>query len=292
VRYIRRAGRFQVVRQQGRPEWPKVDLPWYSLEEMQVETALFFETVEQIYARVFSLINPRTPVPHIDVRFRKYAHANSRIRLHEGHLTVSISDLLEAAPAPIQEALAHVLVGKLFRKAPPLSMLARYRRYLNRGDVRRTLHLVKQKRGHKILRNPAGETYDLEEIFEELNVRYFHGLMARPQLGWSPTRSRTTLGHYDPCHNVIVISRLFDTRKASRPIVKFIMFHEMLHLKYPAEHKAARRCVHTKEFKEAEMTFEGYGQAKAALKRFLESPVSAGQGQRSTSGGLSRGDST
>ena len=101
--------------------------------------------------------------------------------------------------------------------------------------------------------------------------------MARPQLGWSPTPSRTTLGHYDPSHHVIVISRLFDSQKAPRLIVKLIMFHEMLHLKYPAQHNAARRCVHTKEFKEAEMTFEGYRQAKAALKDFLESPFLAGQ---------------
>ncbi|MGI8962054.1 MAG: M48 family peptidase [Bryobacteraceae bacterium] len=244
---------------------------------MQVETALFFETVEQIYTRVFSLINPRSRVPPIVVRFRKYANANSRIKLQEGHLTVSISDVLEGAPAPIQEALAHVLLSKLICKTPSLSMLARYRRYLNRGDVRQKLHLLKQKRGRKVLRNPIGKTYDLDEIFEELNLRYFHGLMARPTLGWSPTCSRSTLGYYDPCHNVIVVSRLFDSEKASRLIVRFILFHEMLHLKYPAEHKAGRRCVHTKEFKEAEMAFEGYRHAKAALKEFLESPALAGQ---------------
>lgn len=242
---------------------------------MQVETALFFETVGQIYARVFGVLNPRAPVPRIEVRFLKYVNANSRIRLQDGHLRVSLSDLLEGAPAPIQEALAHILLGKLFRKAPPLSMLARYRRYLNRADVRRTLHLVKRERGRKVLRDPKGEVYDLEEIFEELNIQYFHGLMARPQLGWSPTCSRTTLGHYDPSHHAIVISRLFDSRKALRVIVNFIMFHEMLHLKYPTEHKAARRCVHTKEFKEAEREFEGYQQAKTALQEFLECPAVA-----------------
>jgi len=244
---------------------------------MQLETALFFETVEQIYARVFQILNPRTPVPSIDVQFPKYANANSRIRLHEGHLMVNISDLLEGAPAPIQEALAHILLGKLFRKAPPLSMTERYRRYLNRADVRRTLHVAKQERGRKVLRDPKGATYDLEEIFEELNIRYFHGLMARPQLGWSPTCSRTTLGHYDPSHNAIVVSSLFDSRKAPRLIVSFIMFHEMLHLKYPTEHKAARRCVHTKNFKEAEREFEGYQEARTALHDFLQFCVVAGQ---------------
>jgi hypothetical protein len=279
ARYACRARRFTAMRQQSRPGWARVDLPWYILGEMQVETALFFETVAQIYARVFHLVNPRTPVPHIDVHFRKYANANSRIRLHGGHLTVTISDLLEGAPAPIQEALAHILIGKLFRKAPPLSMLACYRRYLNRADVRRTLHLVKQERGRKVLRNPKGKVYDLEEIFEEMNVRYFYGLMARPQLGWSPTCSRTTLGHYDPSHNAIVISSLLDSRKAPAVIVKFILFHEMLHLKYPVQHKAAQRSVHTKEFKEAEREFEGYDQAKTTLRKFLECPVLA-VGQR------------
>src|SRR5205814_3209714 len=104
-------------------------------------------------------------------------------------------------------------------------------------------------------------------------IRYFDGLMARPQLGWSPRCSRTMLGHYDPSHNTIVITRYLDSENAPHVIVKFIMFHEMLHLKYPTEHKAARRCVHTKEFRTAEREFEGYQQARTALQEFLECPA-------------------
>ncbi len=48
------------------------------------------------------------------------------------------------------------------------------------------------------------------------------------------------------------------------------MFHEMLHLRYPTEHRGSRRCVHTKEFKFAEKQFEEYDQATAELKRFVE----------------------
>ncbi len=55
--------------------------PCYSWGKVPVETALFFESVEQIYARVFRTLKPRTPLPAIEVRFRKYANANSRIRL-------------------------------------------------------------------------------------------------------------------------------------------------------------------------------------------------------------------
>jgi hypothetical protein len=209
-------------------------------------------------------------MPKISIRFCKYANVNSRISLSDGHLKVEISDLLEGAPAPIQEALAVILISKLFRKVPEPGVLARYRRYLNRADVRRIFHLVRQERGRKAFRDPGGTVYDLRSVFEELNIKYFHGLMAQPQLGWSVKPSRTTLGHYDPSHNVIVLTSLLDSREAPELLVKFIMFHEMLHLRYPTEHRGSRRCVHTKEFKEAERTFQDYDRAKSELKNFIE----------------------
>ena len=245
------------------------------LGEMQVETALFFETVEQIYERVFRTIKPGTPVPRITVHFRKYANANSRIRLQDGHLRADISDLLEGAPAPIQEALAFILISKLYRKIPAAGILARYRRYLSRGDVRRTLDRAKQQRGRKVYRDPRGRVYDLCAIFEELNSQYFHGLMARPELGWSVRPSRTTLGHYDPSHHVIVLTVLLDSEKAPELLVKYVMFHEMLHLRFPTEHRGVRRCVHTKDFKRAEREFKDFKKAIAEMKRFVNSPATA-----------------
>jgi hypothetical protein len=240
------------------------------LEKMQIETALFFETVEQIYERVFRMLKPRTPRPRVTIRFRPYASANSRIRLEDGHLRVDISDLLENAPAPIQEALAFILICKLYRRPTPATIAARYRRYLNRADVRRTLHRVKQERGRKAYLDPRGRVYDLCTVFEELNFQYFHGLMARPELGWSPRPSRTTLGHYDPSHHVIVLSSLLDSEKAPELLVKYVMFHEMLHLRFPTLHGGARRCVHTREFKLAEKEFQGYRSALLELRRFVD----------------------
>ncbi len=115
-----------------------------------------------------------------------------------------------------------------------------------------------------------GSVYDLHELFEELNFQYFFGLMARPQLGWSVRPSRTTLGHYDPSHNVIVLSSLLDHSSAPELVVRYILFHEMLHLRHPTEHRGARRCVHTPEFKKEERRFEKYEAAKTELRRFLD----------------------
>jgi hypothetical protein len=65
-------------------------------------------------------------------------------------------------------------------------------------------------RGRKHLDSAQGRTYDLEALFEDLNQRFFHGLMARPQMTWSRDHARNSLGHYDPAHNAIVVSRIFD----------------------------------------------------------------------------------
>ena len=239
------------------------------LGKMQVEAALFFETVEQIYARVFRALRPRTPLPEIMVRYKKYANANSRIRLQDGRLLVEISDLLESAPAPIQEALASVLVAKLFGKAPDKNSMAQYRHYLNRADVRHSLHSVKRERGRKTYSDPQGAFYDLTHLFAVLNEQYFGGSMTAPALGWSLRASRTILGHYDPSHHVIVLSRSLDSLDAPESAVRFVMFHEMLHLRYPTENRGARRCVHTPEFKRAERQFANYAEARDALKKFV-----------------------
>jgi hypothetical protein len=236
---------------------------------MRLETALFFESIEQIYTRVFRTLKPRTPVPAIVVRFRRYANANSRIRLASGHLHVDISDLLELAPAPIQEALASILIAKLFSQTPAKPCLACYRRYLNRADVRRFLESAKRERGRKFCLPAHGRIYDLDALFDDLNFEYFHGLMARPELGWSIRPSRTTLGHYDPCHHIIVLSRLLDSAEAPALVVRFVMFHEMLHLRYPTEQRAGRRCVHTRDFHKAEREFKEYQRAKEELRRFV-----------------------
>ena len=240
------------------------------LVKMQVEAALFFESIEQIYERVFRTIKPRTPVPAIAVQYKTYANANSRIRLEQGAMRVTISDVLETAPAPVQEALASILIAKLFHVEPDPNWMARYRRYLNRADVRRDVSAVNRQRGRKKYRDARGHVYDLLELFEEINLEYFNGLMARPAVGWSLQRSTTILGHYDPSHHVIVISSLLDMREAPRVVVKFVMFHEMLHLRYPTQHKGIRRCVHTPEFKEAERKFADYTLARAQLQSFVE----------------------
>ena len=236
-------------------------------EPVSVSSALFFESPVEIFVRVHRELRPRTMVPAIDVEYKQFVDPNSRVRLEGGKITVTITDLLDGAPAPVTEALAHILLNKLYRKPVALQHQHRYRMYLNRRDMRRKIELTRQTRGRKAHKGPAGVTHDLVAVFEDLNLRHFGGMMARPDLGWSHIRSRTRLGHFDPSHNMIMISRIFDDPRAPRLALEYVMFHEMLHLRYPVDHSGTRRCVHTPEFKAHEKQFPEFKEAKALLRK-------------------------
>jgi hypothetical protein len=239
-------------------------------EPLQLEglqSSLFFETPEEIYARVFREIRPRTPLPELRLQFCSFANADSFIQLKDGRLHIRISDLFSGAPAPVTEALAHILLGKLYRKPIARMYNHRYRLYLNRRDVRRQAQLVRQIRGRKFVSGPQGACHNLDEVFERLNHEFFDGLMGRPQLGWSRQQSRSMLGHFDPSHNAIIISRIFDQPRVPVLALEYVMFHEMLHLRYPVEHNGVRRRVHTREFRAAEKKFPKLKEAKELLKK-------------------------
>ncbi len=245
----------------------RADVKENCLRPVNVASSLFFETARQIFARVHREVRPRTAAPAIEVEYRQFANANSSVRLENGAIHVCISDVLENAPAPVTEALANILLGKLYRLPAAAQYRHRYHLYMNRKDVLGRIQQVRQARGRKHHSGPQGATHNLEEIFEDLNLKHFGGMMSRPALGWSHIRSRTRLGHFDPSHHMIVISRIFDDARAPRLALEYVMFHEMLHLRYPVDHSGARRCVHTAEFKAHEKLFPQFKEAKALLRK-------------------------
>jgi len=206
-------------------------------------------------------------MPEFQLQFFPFSNINNTIRLRQGKVLVRLSDLLEGAPSDVLHAIAHILLAKLYRKEIETRHATRYRRYLGRQDISRKAHLLRQERGRKVLLSAEGRHYNLEAIFEDLNARFFHGLLARPLMTWSRHASRQSLGHYDPSHNTIVISRIFDRAEMPRYAVEYLVYHEMLHLKHPVKLNGSRRCVHPKAFQEEERLFPELEKAKALLKR-------------------------
>ncbi len=220
----------------------------------------------QIFEQAYRELRPDAALPDLKVEFFAFTSIKNTIRMREGRLLVRLSDLLEGAPAPVLKAVAHILLAKMYRRPVDRETAARYRRYVSSHHISRKAHLVRQMRGRKHLNSAQGRTYDLEAVFEDLNTRFFHGLLARPQMTWSRDHARNSLGHYDPAHNAIVVSRIFDHPRVPRFAVEYIVYHEMLHLKHPVRLRGSRRCVHSAEFQAEEKLFPQLDEVKRLLR--------------------------
>ena len=206
-------------------------------------------------------------MPIIVVRFRRFTSLNTRIRLREGHILVSLSDLLEGAPESVVRAIAHILLAKLYKKPIDAAHNLRYKRFAYSAAVTRQTELIRGARGNKRFFGPEGHYYHLEEVFDSLNARFFGGLLGRPQLTWSEHMAKRSLGHYDAAHNTIVVSRVFDRPSSPRYAIEYLLYHEMLHLKHPVKMRGLRRCVHSREFKAEEALFPQLAEALAFIRR-------------------------
>ena len=220
-----------------------------------------------IFQEEYRALRPRAPMPPISVRFRRFTSLNTTIRLREGQIHVSLSDLLEGAPGSVVRAIAHILLAKLYKKPIDATHNLRYKRFASSAAVTRQTELIRGSRGSKRFSGPEGRFYHLDEVFDSLNFRFFGGLLGRPQLTWSEQMAKRALGHYDAAHNTIVVSRVFDRPSSPRYAVEYLLYHEMLHLKHPVKMRGVRRCVHSREFKAEEALFPQLKEAMAFIKR-------------------------
>jgi hypothetical protein len=220
------------------------------------------ELLEQSYRE----LHPGSRAPELEVEFFPFTDINHTIRLRQGRLLVRVSDLLAGAPDYVLRAMAHILLAKMYRKPVDDLEAARYRAYVSTRKMRQKARLARQARGRKPIRSPRGRVYDLELVFNELNQRFFAGLLRRPRLSWSSQGARSRLGHYDPAHDAIVVSRAFDDRRVPRYAIEYIVYHEMLHLKHPIRVRGGRRSLHSPEFRREEKMFLQLAEAKRFLK--------------------------
>jgi hypothetical protein len=206
-------------------------------------------------------------MPDVAVRFRRFTSLNTTIRLRDGKISASLSDLLEGAPEPVLRAIAHILLAKLYKKPIDPTQNMRYKRFSSSAAVVHQTELIRHARGTKRFFGPEGHYYHLDEVFDSLNVRFFGGMLGRPELTWSEHMAKRSLGHYDAAHNMIVVSRVFDRPSSPRYAIEYLLYHEMLHLKHPVRMKGLRRSVHPREFKAEEALFPQLAEALAFIKR-------------------------
>jgi hypothetical protein len=183
-------------------------------------------------------------------------------------LEVRLSDVLQDAPLLVLEALAEILLCKVYRRRASREARECYLAYVLSAGMRQRIDQARRQRGTKRLLPARGRCHDLEGIFHRLNWQFFNGELSVTRLGWSLHNSRTTLGHYDAGHGMIVINQALDSATAPAHLVEYLVFHEMLHMRFPVERDGHRRVVHSREFRKAEREFPEYEEARKSLKQF------------------------
>ena len=121
----------------------------------------------------------------------------------------------------------------------------------------------------------AGETYDLREIYDEINARYFDNRIDAAitwgaRTGRPRRRNSIKMGSYSVEERLIRIHRSLDRELVPRFFVAWIVFHEMLHQVHDIRVKNGRREFHSKEFMADEAQFEHYEQARAWERSHLD----------------------
>ncbi len=229
------------------------------------------ETIRKFYQSAFEDLNGLGKQPEIDVRFYPYIGINHTIRIREGKVFVRIGTICEDAPFEVQESLAYILVSKLLRKRLSPSMSATYKQFSKSTDLREKAIDNKRANGRKVITTSKGNYFDLDQIFERLNLLYFENKIEKPTLSWSKGKTFRILGHHDATHETIIVSKSLDDKNVPQYVVEYIVFHEMLHIVHPVYHKNGRRFIHTPQFRRDERTFAYFEEAEKWIDQNIHS---------------------
>jgi hypothetical protein len=181
-------------------------------------------------------------------------------------LFIRFSDILQEAPGEVLEGAAWFIISQQLNLKCPEEYREIYRDFIYSDRIRESKRIMRQERAMKKVTGTRGKTFDLQLIFQSINESYFNDICEKPTLTWSDKPSRNRLGHYDPDLNTLVISKRLDNDKTPDYVIEYVLYHELLHSKYPGKYIDGRWCVHTKEFKKAEKEFLKLKEAKDWLK--------------------------
>jgi len=178
---------------------------------------------------------------------------------------------------------AKVRLHEVFLQAPPevLTALRTYIHTRRRKAWNTVQEFVWGIKPEKHIPKPApslqtqGAVYDLREIQEEVNRRFFGGKV-QCAIGWGQKRAARKLhtrnqsvcfGTYHQSGNYIRINPKLDNAHVPREFVVYIVFHEMLHAAVPPVIRHGRLMHHNAQFKVLERKFPNKREMERIAKK-------------------------
>ncbi|PYT88683.1 MAG: hypothetical protein DMG36_23550 [Acidobacteria bacterium] len=221
-----------------------------------------------LFQRMFTRLGCEGRPPRFRVEFYPYSSLTLTIRRREEVVFVRFSDLLRRAPLPVLEAGAALLLSRVYRRRAPAALVEPYLEYSRSGRTRSRMNRMRLRRVRPRHAGARGLHFDLEEMFDELNGKYFAGELQKPYIGWSLRGWRRQFGCYDPGPNQILLNCRLDHPRVPQCAVEYVLFHEMLHVKHPTRRSGCSLVSHSREFRAEEKRFPEFTRARRILDRF------------------------
>ena len=220
-----------------------------------------------LFQRVFTRLGCNGRPPRFRVEFYPYSSLVLTIRRRQEVMYVRFSDLLHRAPLPVLEGGAALLLSRVYRRKAPRGVVEPYLEYSRSHRTRGRISQMRRGRVRVPQADPRGRHFDLSRLFDELNKKYFDGVLHRPQIGWSVRSWRRQFGCYDPGPKQILLNRRMDRPGVPACAVEYVLFHEMLHVKHPTRRSGCSLVSHSREFREEEKRFVNFERARRVLDR-------------------------
>jgi predicted metal-dependent hydrolase len=199
------------------------------------------------------------------VEFYPYSSLVLTIRRRDEQMIVRFSDLLRRAPLEVLEGAAALLLQKIYRRRGRRALAEPYHAYAKSHQTRARIEQMRRRRARPAALGAAGQQFDLNQMFDELNERFFAGALEKPHLGWSMRGWRRQFGSFDPGPNQILLNRRMDRPEIPRYVVEYVLYHEMLHVKHPTRKSGCSLISHSREFRAEEKLFPEFERARKAL---------------------------
>jgi hypothetical protein len=220
-----------------------------------------------LFQRMFTRLGCEGRPPRFRVEYYPYASLVLTIRRREDVVYVRFSDLLRRAPASVLEGAAALLLARVYRRKAPRALVEPYLSYARSDRTRGRISRMRSGRVRLASAGPRGRRFNLEEMYAELNEKYFGGSLERPHIGWSTRSWRRQFGCYDPGPNQILLNRRMDDPGVPQVAVVYVLYHEMLHMKHPTRRSGCSLVSHSSEFRAEEKRFEEFKRARQILDR-------------------------
>jgi hypothetical protein len=140
----------------------------------------------------------------------------------------------------------------------------------NQAQIRR----ARRRKQVAVTLETKGEIFDLQDLFDGLNQKYFGGRIdARITWGQRTAKRRRRnsikMGSYSVEDRLIRIHPSLDRKFVPRFFVEWIVYHEMLHQVHDIPLIGGRRIFHTPEFLAEEAKFDQYDRARQWERDYL-----------------------